>query len=577
MKHFLKLFLLLFLVQPFFLKGQSSYPQDYFGSPVNFKILLSATFGELRTNHFHSGIDIKTQGAEGKPLFAVADGYISRINVAAGGFGKAIYIDHPNGFTSVYAHCASFGKNIAQYVREEQYKSESFEVNLFPGPEKFPVKKGELIAYSGNSGSSGGPHLHFEIRKTKEEEPVNPLFFGFSVKDLIKPAIQRLIVYPFGNYSMVSGHKKKKEFELAGWGSGYKIKVGDTIPVSGDIYFGIETFDLANDSDNKTGVLSIELFIDSELVYAHKMESFPFTESRFINSFIDYPYFVKNGRRVQKTRIEPGNKLSVYTTAKDNGIFSFQDNAIHELVYLVKDVSGNTSKLTFHVKSSSVKLSDVIKSIEEGNPEIVFDYDDDNDFETDDFRIFIPEGALYDSLHFKYSTGKPFKGAFSEVHRVHDKYTPLQSFCTLSVKPKTVSDKLKDKLLVARLGSKAGEYTAIGGEWNYGFITAQIRDFGDYVVIADTIAPRITPVNITPGKAIAAQKTIQVKISDNLAGIKTYRATMNGQWILMEYDPKNSLLTYQIDEHTQVGKNQFKLVVTDSRNNEKVYQASLIK
>lgn len=153
----------------------------------------------------------------------------------------------------------------------------------------------------------------------------------------------------------------------------------------------------------------------------------------------------------------------------------------------------------------------------------------------------------------------------------------MQSFCTLSVKPKTVSDKLKDKLLVARLGSKAGEYTAIGGEWNYGFITAQIRDFGDYVVIADTIAPRITPVNITPGKAIAAQKTIQVKISDNLAGIKTYRATMNGQWILMEYDPKNSLLTYQIDEHTQVGKNQFKLVVTDSRNNEKVYQASLIK
>ena len=577
MKFNLKLLLILLLLQPIILAGQSTYPQDYFGSPVDFKIFLSATFGELRPNHFHSGIDIKTQGVQGKPLYAVANGFVSRIGVAAGGYGKVIYIDHPNGFTSVYGHCLNFSKTIEEFVSAEQYKLESFEVNLFPEPEKFPVKKGELIAFAGNSGSSGGPHLHFEIRTTDEEEPVNPLFFGYKVKDIIKPTLQRLVVYPFGSFSQVSGRKKPKEFELAGWGTGYKIKVGDTIPVSGDIYFGIETHDLANDSDNKTGVFSIELFIDETLVYAHKMESFPFTESRCINSFIDYPNFVKNGRRVQKTRIEPGNKLSVYTTAKDNGIFSFQDNAIHELVYLVKDFFGNTSKLVFHVKSSPAKLSDVIKSVEEGNPEIVFDYDDDNDFETDDFRIFIPEGALYDTLHFKYSAGKHVKGTFSAVHHVHNKYTPLQSFCTLAIKPKMVSEKLKGKLLIARTGSKAGEYFAVGGEWDDDFIEVQIRDFGDYVVVADTIAPKIAPVNISPGKAIAAQKTIQVKISDNLAGIKTYRATMNGHWILMEYDPKNSLLTYKIDEWTKPGKNQFRLVVTDSRNNEKVYRTDLVK
>ena len=577
MKIYLKPLLILVLLQPIILTAQINYPQDYFRSPVDFNIFLSATFGELRTNHFHSGIDIKTQGVQGKPLYAVADGFVSRIGVAPGGFGKAIYVDHPNGFTSVYGHCLNFSKTIEEFVRAEQYKLESFEVNLLPEPEKFPVKKGELIAYAGNSGSSGGPHLHFEIRTTDEEKPVNPMLFGFKVKDIVKPTVQRLVVYPFGNFSLVSGRKKPKEFELSGWGPNYKIKVGDTIPVSGDIYFGIETFDLANESDNKTGIFSIELFIDAVLVYAHQMETFPFTESRYINSFIDYPNFIKYGRRVQKTRVEPGNKLSVYTKTKDNGIFSFQDNSIHELVYQVKDVFGNASKLTFHVKSAPVKISEVINSVNSENPEIVFEYDDDNEFETDDFRIAIPEGALYDTLHFKYSVGKPIKGAYSAVHRVHNKYTALQSFCTLAIKPKMVSEKLKDKLLIARSGNKAGEYVSVGGEWDDDFIKAQIRDFGDYVVIADTIAPKITPVNISPGKAIAAQKTIQVKISDNLSGIKSYKASMNGHWILMEYDPKNSLLTYKIDEWTKPGKNQFRLVVTDSRNNEKLYQTSLIK
>jgi hypothetical protein len=534
MKFNLKLLLILLLLQPILLTAQNNYPKDYFRSPVDFNIFLSATFGELRTNHFHSGIDIKTQGVQGKPLYAVADGFVSRIGVAAGGFGKAIYVDHPNGFTSVYGHCLSFSKTIDEFVRAEQYKLESFEVNLFPEPEKFPVKKGELIAFAGNSGSSGGPHLHFEIRTTDEEKPVNPLLFGYKVKDIIKPTMQRLVVYPFGSFSLVSGRKKPKEFELAGWGTGYKIKVGDTIPVSGDIYFGIETHDLANDSDNKTGVFSIELFIDETLVYAHNMESFPFTESRYINSFIDYQNFIKNGRRVQKTRIEPGNKLSVYTTAKDNGIFSFQDNAIHELVYQVKDFFGNTSKLTFHVKSVPVKISEVINSVNSENPEIIFEYDDDNDFETDDFKIFIPEGALYDTLHFKYSVGKPGKGAYSAVHHIHYKYTALQSFCTIKIRPKMVSDKLKDKLLIARTGSKAGEYVSVGGEWDDDFIKAQIRDFGDYVVIADTIAPKITPVNISPGKAIAAQKTIQVKISDNLAGGQITRLKLEIQFLFRE-------------------------------------------
>jgi len=577
MKFAAYLFISLLAFQPVLLLGQNTYPKDYFRSPVDFTIHLAATFGELRTDHLHSGIDIKTQGVQGKPVYAIADGFVSRISVAPGGFGKAIYIDHPNGYTSVYGHCSSFNKSVAGYVRNEQYRLETFEVNLLPGSGRFPVKKGDIIAYSGNTGSSGGPHVHFEIRETEEETPVNPLLFGFKVKDFIRPTIKRLLVYPFGSYSSVGGRNNPKELELAGWGPNYRIKAGDTIPVSGDIYFGIETYDLTNDSDNKTGVYSIELYIDSEPVFAQQMESFPFTESRYINSLIDYSYFKKTGRRVEKTRIEPNNKLSVYTKTTDNGIFSFQDNAIHELFYLVKDCFGNTSKLTFHVKSSPVRLSVAMKSNNLEKPGIIFEYDDDNDFETEDVRLSVPDGALYDTLHFRYSAGKPFKGCYSKVHHIHNKYTALQNFCTLAIRPKGFNQRIKDKLLIARLGKKTEEYLAAGGEWHDDFLIAQIRDFGDYVVLADTIAPKIVPVNITPGKVMTSQKTIQIKISDNLAGIETYRATMNGKWILMEWDPKNNLLTYYIDEKMNFGKNQFILEIFDSRQNRAVYKVELVK
>lgn len=568
------IFLIVILTFPALSKGQDSYPENYFKSPVDISIALSGTFGELRTNHFHSGIDIKTQGVEGLPMKAAADGFVSRIAVSAGGLGKVVYIDHPNGYTSVYGHLRNFSPDLEAWVKAQQYKNESFEVNLFPDAELFPVKKGDLIAFSGNSGSSEGPHLHFEIRQTDDEKPVNPLLFGFPVKDFTRPTISRLLVYPHGREGRVQGKSRYAEFQTEGWGENYRLKNNDTIRVAGEVYFGIETWDLASNSQNKNGVFSIELFVDNELVFGHKMEDFGFNESRYINSLIDYRYFQKTGRRVQKAFIEPNNHLSVYYKNENQGVVSFNDDNFHKLKYVVTDIFRNQSTLTFTVKSSSKFKRDEAASCDN---KIVFGYKEDNWLERDNLVLMVPEEALYDTIHFRFSAENPMKGCYSPVFVLHDKFTPLHTPCELKIKPSAIPSGYSEKALIVRLGEKQGQFFSAGGKWDGAFLQTSIREFGKYSVMLDTIAPKITPVNIANGKNISQQKTIQLKIKDNLAGISSYRATLNGKWVLMEYDPKNELLTYFFDENLKSGKNVFVLEVTDNKQNRKVFRADLVR
>ncbi len=557
--------------------AQNNYPKDDFIPPVDFDMALSGTFGELRNNHFHSGIDIKTWGVQGKPLFAVADGFVSRVAVSPGGFGKAIYIQHPNGYTSVYAHCLSFTDTIDIYVKDEQYKQESFKVNLFPDKETFPVKQGEVIAHSGNTGSSMGPHLHFEIRETDGQIPVNPLLFGLPVKDFIRPKIKRLIIYPYGDFGLIEGKNQPIELALAGWGPGYRLKKPDTIKVSGKVYFGIETYDELNDAKNKNGVYSVQVFIDSVQVYSHQMEKFPFTESKYINSLIDYDYYKKNKKRIQKTYIEPGNHLSVYTNVTDSGIFEFIDNGIHTITYIVKDANDNESVLMFSIKSDPLLFQEGFTNGNHKNPDIVFRYDQENVFSTEDVTLTIPKGALYDTLQFQFSVQESDGMVNSKIYNIHNKGTPLHKSAKLSVRVENIDTTYRDKYLIALLAEKDDKLYAAGGKWENEFLTAWISTFGNYVVSVDTIAPEIHPVNIFPDKNLEGQYSIKVRIKDDFTGIKNYRATMNGNWILMDWDPKNAMLTYHIDERTQKGENQFKLMVTDVRGNESVYEAVIFR
>ena len=343
--------LIYILISPFQAHTQSDYSPGYFRSPVDIELSLSGSFGEIRTNHFHSGIDIRTGGHIGQPVYAVADGYVSRIFVSPWGFGKAIYINHLSGHTSVYAHLHRFRGKIATFARKQQYKRESFYMDVTVPTGQIQVRKGDVIGYSGNSGSSGGPHLHFEIRDMGTQEPMDPLAFGIPIKDNIKPKIRWVKIYPIDETSMVNFVNQPLMTKAVGSGESYGISLKDTIMVSGNIIFGIEAYDYHDNSSIRCGIKSIDLFVDDEQVFGQQVDRYAFKDTRYVNAILDYPQNKKNKQRIQRSYVAPGNWLDLFYNVVNNGIIGFYDNNLHQIQYIVKDIYGNTSKVTFWVKS----------------------------------------------------------------------------------------------------------------------------------------------------------------------------------------------------------------------------------
>jgi hypothetical protein len=553
--------------------GQNNYPKGYFRSPVGYTITLAGSFGEIRRNHFHSGIDFRTEGVQGKPIYAIADGYVSRVNVAAGGFGKALYLAHPNGYTSVYGHLRNFAGPIGSWVKTQQYKNESFAIDTEVQAGVLKVKKGDIIAYSGNSGASGGPHLHFEIRDTKTQETIDPLDFGLMPRDAIPPKVAAVKIYPFDEQAMVNNTGNPVLVPAIGGQGKYSLKVADTLMVSGNVIFGIETSDNSAGSLN-TGVHTIVLEIDGMPVYSHSIDRFAFSETRYVNSLIDFPAYIRNKRKIQRSYIAPNNHLRVYGDVVNRGLVHFSDQKVHRVKYTVRDVFGNAATCSFLVKShppapkggrpgsgSDGKMLSWKTDNHIGHPNLLFD---------------IPKEALYEDLAFEYSVTPATLGAFSKVHHLHNQFTPLHTFCELAIKPETLPAKLQSKAVIVEMEA-GNRFSSVGGTFEDGYVRTRIRDFGNYAVMADTTAPVIKPVNIFHNKKVSKQSSIQVKISDNLAGIRSYRGTLNGKWILMDYDAKNRLLVYSFDEHLKPGKNQFVLVVTDGVGNTSKYSATLVR
>ncbi|MFA7301975.1 MAG: M23 family metallopeptidase, partial [Candidatus Shapirobacteria bacterium] len=279
---------LLFFLSPFIPVAQQTYSEP-FAPPLDIPLYLSGTFGELRPNHFHAGIDIKTQGREGQNVRAIEDGWVSRIKISPGGYGKALYITHPNGFVSVYGHLQRYGDSIQRYVKEIQYSRESFEVEIFPNEHELPVKKGDLVAYSGNTGGSMGPHLHFEIRDEATQYSLNPLLFtSIKVKDFYRPQILNMAVYPVDTNSFVNGKQETAFLEVTGWGDQHKLKSQRPVKVSGRVSFGIVAHDLMNEIPNKNGVFEVKLLDDTTQIFGLMLDKLSFATARYINSLIDY-------------------------------------------------------------------------------------------------------------------------------------------------------------------------------------------------------------------------------------------------------------------------------------------------
>ena len=553
MKHLVLFFFCITYLLGF---SQDKYPKNYFRSPLDIPIILSGTFGELRSNHFHSGIDIKTQGKEGLNIYAAADGYVSRIKVSQYGFGKAIYITHPNGYTTVYAHLKKYAKEIEKYVKSIQYKKENYQTgNLYFKENKFPIKKGQIIAYSGDTGGSGGPHLHYEIRNTSTENIINPLLFGLKVEDSRPPIIQSIRGYTLSSDARINQQNKSFEIPIKKLKNGNYI--ADRISANGLIGLGVSVFDRLNKANNKNGIYSLEMLVNGKKVYLHNLETFSFSESKFINLLIDYQYYKKYKRRYQKTHKVPANKLSIYKKLINDGNLNVKKGFNYTVQIIAKDLQGN---------STIVKIPIVGK---ESN--VIFDNKKDtsaykiyakkfNKFKQKNVTVAFPKNTFYNDVFLDFKVE-------NNIAKIHTPTIPLDKRFTLTFNVSKFSEEEKKQLYIANLEYPKYPRYQFTRKKDTTFFTTT-KTLGNYTLLTDNEKPVINILYFKDKQWISNLKTIKVKINDVGSGIKNWRATIDGEWILMEYNHKKKILTYNFNDKKLVGsKHIFKLVVSDNVGN----------
>lgn len=564
-----------FLFFILFFTLSASAQKGYYTAPVKIPMYLSASFAELRTNHFHSGIDIKTQGVTGIPVFAVADGFVSRISVSPTGFGNALYIDHYNGTSSVYGHLSRFREDIQNYIQKIQYEKKSFKVDIPVSPELFLIKKGEIVALSGNSGSSGGPHLHFEIRDTKSEEPINPLSYGFDVADKTPPKIFKLLISPLSENAQVNFQATNKKYPVVFINGKYTITSNPVIPVYGKIGFAVEAHDFFDNTSNKCGINKMQLKVDGETNFSVDLNRFSFSESRYINSYIDYEELMSTGQRFQKTWIDPGCFLHNYERNKNQGIIEFKNGGqVHEIKIELTDAYGNTSVLEFNVECKQKEIQYELPVFTQ-----FLEYDKNNCWSENEMVLEIQKGALYNSFGFQYSMENAVTGYLSGLHHIHKNTVPIHTSAKLKIKPQHLNKHLETKVLLVTVDDKTGKYWSVGGEYKEDWVQADIRNFGTFAVRVDTVPPVIKPLSIINKNSLTESNRIRFIISDDLAGIDKIEGTIDGKWALFEYDAKNNLITHYFDsDRFEFGKmHDFKLMVTDYKNNISTYEAKFRK
>ena len=636
MKHRIPIFITLIFLSFSVAFAQSSENEPYFRSPLDIPLYLAGNFGEIRSNHFHGGLDIKTQSVVGHKVYSVADGYVSRIKVSAWGYGRTLYITHPNGYISVYAHLSVYSGKIEEYVKDQQYKKQRYSIELFPYKNQLVLTKGEVIALSGNTGGSSGPHLHFELRSDITGNPINPLLYGFEIKDSLKPVVKAVRIYPINKNSHVNHMPIARYYAIAGAKGNYRLRSENPIEVYGEIGFGVEVYDFLNGSHNKCGIYSIELQLDGTTIYYHEIKTYGFHEDRYINAHIDYREFRKNGRHVQKSFIVPNNKLSLYKKTLNRGTMNLTDGKVHDLKYIIKDSYGNTSIVAMQVlareKMDEPSLADtiasdlnknladdLIKAIsnplsnnvnanaggKEANipvsiylasmdldsasmsPNFVkqFKYPIENTYETENIKISLPAYYLYDDLMFEYKMTDTMINAIAPTHHIHNSYVPVHSYYNISLKTGHIKPHLRDKAMVASV--RGGRTYYLGGTYANEFVSTRTKRFGAFTVVLDTIPPRIKAINIYHGKNMSRTQNIKVRLYDSLSGIKSYRATIDGKWILMSYEPKNSMMTFsfndwdrlELDSDPDGSKttHKLKVQVTDNRGNTSRFSLDFIR
>ena len=573
MRYFMLILVLVFYTIPE-IYGKKISDNESFTSPVKPPFLFSGNFGELRASHFHSGLDFRTQGKTGMPVYAVKDGYISRIGVSPTGYGNALYMNHPDGTTTVYGHLERFNPKLEEYLRENQYDKETFAVNLSPFANEFTFKKGEIIAWSGNSGSSGGPHLHFEVRDTKSEYPYNPLLYGFGITDNSAPKISAVYVYPLTEKSNVGPSNSKKRFETIAVPGGYQLKNNLPLELFGKIGFGIQADDDFSGTGLKCGIYSATLLCDGLPVFGFKMDKFPFEDSRYANSQADYEERIKSHRWVQRLYRQPGNYLNIYDPSGKDGILTIEDGKSHQFEVIVCDAFKNKTSLKFRTICKKGNLSPVNQTFTKK-----FLFDQTNGFENEQIKIVIPKGSLYENLDFIWKSAPKPAGCYSALQFIQTRFVPLHKSYSISIKCDELPENLTDKALIVAIDPASGKKSAIGGEYSEGWVTTNTNIFGSFSVTIDKTPPVIVPLSVKEKKTLTDSTKLQFTITDNLSGIKSYRGEIDGKWVLFELDAKKDLITYVFDKNRMVlGKSHLlRLTVTDNKGNSSECKAIIYK
>ena len=523
------------------INGQAPAPWNYH-FPLDITPKVSGSFGELRSNHFHSGLDLATRGKTGFPVFAAESGYVSRISVSPGGFGKALYITHPNGYTTVYAHLNQFNHAVDSALTALQYKKESFSVNAYFESGEYPVSRGEIIGFSGNSGSSGGPHLHFEVRQTRGQKPLDPLAFPNPVKDDIRPQIKGIKIYPLSDDALINGKHEARYFPCVFYDGAFHLKHAPRISAGGRIGVGIEVIDYYSGSWRPCGVHSIDLKINGQPHYNYTMDGFYFRDTRYLNSHIDYAEEVKHNRAIQKSFVDPFNKIDLYDVGAHRGEVLISDSGQYEFRYAVQDITGNISDLTFRIAGvPPVKLTHGNKPPKQAliDPAVPYSYEEDG------YTVSFPAESFYRSVRPEFEVKKSKQSLTGKVFSVLDETIPIHKRYEIKIPIPMPLDK---KGLCGAKISDNGKPVYAGGQVEDMHYVIRSRSGGDYILVKDTVPPKIKIRNKPAGMDYSRRKEMIAILKDDFSGIDEFEGRINGKWTLFEYDAKNDRIICKFDK-----------------------------
>ena len=549
-----------YLLTIFFLYASIINSQNSGDYPLEIPIILSGTFGELRPNHFHAGIDIKTKGTEGFKVYSIGDGYVSRIQITHGGYGKALYIKHDNGQSSVYAHLQKFSPKIEKIVKEIQYSKESYTFRTYPSKDEIRISEKELIGFSGNTGRSFGPHLHYELRD-ELDRPINPMAFkNYSVKDTIPPVVLGLYYKLIPENSISGSNSSFNELKLKKISN--NLFISDTLKTSGSVGFGINSFDRMNNTWNKMGLSNIKTNIDGNEIFNMDLNSFSYDEWRHINTFIDYPYYKNKKIKIQKLYIEEFNPLDMYKRSLGDGVVKINETNVTYL-YSVKLFDFNKNQSEILVPIQWEKQNDLSNRKLDFENMFKVNKDSTYNFKFPGAKVSIEKNSFY--------TDKIIQ-IFEENNLLHvDKDSiPLLKGIAIKMDVSRYNDSIRNRTYIGRIGeNKKSSFVSSKKEENY--VIAKVNNLGDFVIKIDSIKPNISVIDISDNQWISNRKNLSIKISDNESGVKNYRGTINDKWILLEYNPMKGILSYDFNDNVNRddAKNVLEIKIEDNVGNEK--------